>query len=121
MKLTDDEVQAALYCVVEVVDRRRRANIPVPPWMIQLARRLNLTSALSDRGHELDSGGEQSEPERLIGTREAAAILGFSPRHVRRIAGDLDGETISGRVLFSLSTVAEYAQEKTDGRHRRSV
>lgn len=121
MKLTDDETEAALYCCNELIDRRRRAGVPVPAWMIQLARRLDLTSALSSTGHESGGGSESLNSDLHVGSREAAAILGLSTRTVRRLAPDLDGQIIGGRMVFKRSTVVEYAEGRRDGRHSRSI
>ncbi|CAM4228709.1 hypothetical protein MB901379_03586 [Mycobacterium basiliense] len=118
MKLSEDEAEQALYCANELIDRRRGAGVPVPAWMIRLARRLDLTSAVSPRGHEIDSGSAALEPEHLIGSKEAAAILGLSTRQTRRLRSDLDGEMISDRLYFNRDTVVEYAEERLNGRHR---
>lgn len=118
MRLSDDDVERALFCVNEVVGSRLRADVPVPWWMWQLANRLDLsslTSGMSPSGHESDGGSEALETS-LIGTQEAANLLGLSTRHVRRLAADLDGENVRGRMVFKRSTVVEYAQEKRNGR-----
>ncbi|MDT5094855.1 MAG: hypothetical protein QOH60_4218 [Mycobacterium sp.] len=126
MRFTDDEIEAALFCVTETIDRRRRAGVPVPEWMLRLGRRFDLaslTSAMSGRRHESGSEGEQFAEERLMSTKEVALVLCLTPRHVQRIANDLDGEKIGGRLLFRLSAVLEYGQEKSRGdqHHRRRV
>ncbi|GAB3228223.1 hypothetical protein [Mycolicibacterium hippocampi] len=121
MNLSEDETQAALYCVTELVDRRRRAGVPVPNWMTKLGMRLKLASLMSPSGHESGCSETESEADRLIGTSEAATILQMTERHTRRIASDLDGEYIAGRLVFNLFTVTEYAQEKRNGRSGRSI
>ncbi|GJO37411.1 hypothetical protein NJB1604_02150 [Mycobacterium marinum] len=121
MRLSDDEAEQALYCVNELVDRRRRAGITVPHWMTHLGNRLDiasLTSEMSPTGHEFGSDSAPLESDLLVGSREAAGILGLSTRQVRRLAPDLNGEIIGGRIVFRRSTVTEYAQEKRNGRHR---
>jgi hypothetical protein len=115
VKLTPREVEAALYCVNELVDRRARAGIPVPEWMRRLGRKLNLASLMSDDGHEIGSGGEALDSKTLISTTEAAYILGLSTRQVTRLAADLDGENHGGVWVFKRSTVVEYAQERING------
>ena len=112
MKLSDDDVERALYCVNETVDRRRRAGIPVPGWMMRLGRLLDLASLTSDtaaRGHETGCSSEQSE-EMFIGSVETARLLGLSTRQVRRLRGDLEGESVSGRLVFRAAVVNEYAE-----------
>lgn len=115
MRLSDDETEAALYCCNELIDRRRRAGVQVPGWMIRLARRLDLTSALSPRGHESGSNSASLESDLLVGSREAAGILGLSTRQTRRLAPDLGGETIGGRLVFKRSAVIEYAEGRRNG------
>ena len=120
MKLSADDAELALYCVNELVDRRRRAGIPVPQQILILAKRFDLaslTSGMSPRGHENDGGSESLESDHA-GSKEAADILGLSTRTVRRLAPDLDGEIIGGRLVFSRATIIEYAQERRHGRHR---
>lgn len=116
MRLNNDETEWALYCVNELVDRRRRAGIPVPQRMVELARRLDFAALMSASGHELDSDATESEGPVRIGPREAAELLGLSTRQLRRLAADLDGEMIGGRRIYNLRTVSEYAEEKRRGR-----
>jgi hypothetical protein len=120
VKLSEDDIEGALYCVTELIDRRRRANVPVPDWMVRIGRRFNQAS-LSASGHESDPVEQQLDTERLIGTIEAATILGMSERQTRRIASDLDGEIVGQRWAFRLSTVEQYAEEKRNGEPSRSV
>jgi hypothetical protein len=90
--------------------------------MVHLARRLDLTSALSACGHESDSGSESLEPGILIGPRETANLLGLSTRQVRRLAEDLNGEEIGGgRRVYRLLTVVEYAEGRKNGRSGRGI
>jgi hypothetical protein len=121
VRLSPDDIERALYCVSELVDRRARAGIPVPEWMRRLGRQLNLASLMSCDGHETCSAGEALDAETLISTTEAAEILGLSTRHVTRLATDLDGENLGGVWVFKRSTVVEYAQERTSGQHCGSV
>lgn len=122
MNLSGDDIEGALYCVNELVDRRGRAGEPVPDWMRDLASQFDRASlTMSPSGHESADAGAELDPERLIGTTEAARILGVSPRQVRRIANDLDVETIGRRgKTFRHSTVTEYAKEKR-GRHSGGI
>lgn len=123
-RLSDDECELALYCVNEVVDRRSRAGVPVTPKIRHLSRKLDLaslTSEVSASGHEKSGGSERLVSDRLIGSREAANILGLSTRQVRRLASDLDGRKYGGRNLFRLSTVTEYAQERSSERCQRGI
>jgi hypothetical protein len=122
VNLSGDNVERTLYCVNELVARRYRAGEPVPRWMIDLGRQFDMASlSMSPRGHESERAAAELDPERLIGTTEAATILGVSPRQVRRIANDLDVETIGRRgKAFRHSTVAQYAEERR-GRHTGGI
>jgi len=119
VQLSDDDVERALFCVNESVGFRHRARMPVPPWMSDLGRRLDVTSltcGIAAVGNESDCASSVLDTEALIGTREAAAILGLSDRMVRLLANDLEGEKVGGKHVFRLSTVIAYAQEKENGR-----
>lgn len=121
MNLSGDDLQGALYCCNELIDRRARAGIPVPSWMARLAGHLNLAALVSDAGHETSSEPTSLESEELIGSVQAALLLGISPRQLQRLAADLDGQKVCGRWAFQASIVREYAKGRDDGRHRRRV
>ncbi len=125
MNLSGEEVQGALYCCNELIDRRARAGIPVPVWMTRLAGHLNLAALVSDTGQEIGSDPTSLETQDLIGSVQAARLLGISPRQLQRLAADLDGQKICGRWAFQAQVVREYAQARVkggdDGRHRRRV
>ncbi|WP_199253858.1 helix-turn-helix domain-containing protein [Mycolicibacterium mengxianglii] len=116
MRLSNSEIEEALFCVNEVIGWRQRFHQPAPSWMVQLARRFNTASLMSDTGHETGCDEPELESEfLLIGSTEAAEILGLTTRHLGRLARDLDGEKISNRWLFNRNTVIEYAKEKHRG------
>lgn len=71
----------------------------------------SLTSGGSASGHESQSAEAQSGL-RLIGTVEAAHLLGQSSRQVRRLAADLDGQKIGRDWYFNYDTVIEYAKAR---------
>lgn len=121
MRLSDADIAALLYCVTELVDRRSRSGVNVPGWMLKLSKRLDLTSALSARDHEFDSAGAALGTEignSFVGTREAAKLLRLTEASVRRLATDLDGQKVGRDWVFKLSTVLQYAEERSNGRHR---
>lgn len=109
MRLTDDEVRAALYVTSETVRRRQLTGAPIPGWL----RALHRTLTGSVHGTESEAGQEESTPE-LIDTRSAAEILGVSERYTRRIATDLDGTRIGGRWCFNRTTVTDYATARKE-------
>lgn len=116
LALSKADLERLLYCVNEVISRRRLAGIPVPNWMFDLGRRMDIHAladqSMSANGHGSDVAGEQFSKETLIGTREAARLLGLSPRHVRRIASDMDGEKVGGKTVFRLSVINEYRDSR---------
>lgn len=112
MNLNEQETEAVLYCVTELVDRRARAGVPIPAWMHALAQRFDLASLTSPRGHESDGAAAELEMPVLIGSSEAADIIGVTARQVRRLRADLAGEKVGGRMVFNLQTVKEYAEER---------
>lgn len=111
MQLDGQQQQAVRYCVREVMRRRLLTGVPIPNWLRRLDRDLSMSAC----GPKTQV--PQEELETTIDTAEAAALLGYSTRHVRRIAADLDGRLVAGRWIFHRRTVAEYAdaKEHTDG------
>jgi hypothetical protein len=109
VRLNRDETATAYHCVAAVL---RGFNTAPPPWAVsQLYDRLNSeVRSGSQPGHECCCGGEQSEQEKLISSRQAAELLGYSKRHVNRIATSLGGELIDGVRVFRLSQVLDYAE-----------
>ncbi|WP_157932145.1 MerR family transcriptional regulator [Mycobacteroides abscessus] len=48
---------------------------------------------------------------------QAAQILGVTPRHLRRLHADLDGQKVGSRWLFKASIVHEYRNAKEVSAH----
>ena len=46
----------------------------------------------------------------VVTTRQAAELLGVSPRQVRRLAPGLGGHTIAGRLLLDAAAVSEHLE-----------
>jgi hypothetical protein len=86
-----------------------------PRRLVEHHRQLELLAGCAS-GTESAAAQEQSG---LIGTREAAAILGVSTSYVRRIAETvLDGRRIAcNSWIFERKVVEDYAAERD---HRRS-
>lgn len=90
---------------------------PVPPRLAQHLNHLETLTAGSVPA--TDSVAGQTESEELIGTTEAARILGCSTSYVRRIHTDLDGRQITKHGwLFDRSKVEQYAQQRDQYRGR---
>lgn len=118
MSLCGDDLRAALYCCAALLRARQHNGEPIPRWLWTHFERLDAavrTPPQSEPGHESSAPGEQSQSKKLIDAREAATILGCSPRQARRLAPDLDGQLIGDRWLFHRDVVTEYADER---RHR---
>ncbi|WP_280471669.1 helix-turn-helix domain-containing protein [Nocardia cyriacigeorgica] len=110
--MTDDEIRAALYCASEVIRTRQQHAQPVPDWLRRHRAALTAAVEQSVTGQEASGAGSHSETaENLIGTREAAAILGCSKRQAQRLAADLDGWLVGGRWVFRRTDVDRYRQE----------
>ncbi|MGN2640951.1 helix-turn-helix domain-containing protein [Nocardia takedensis] len=102
----------ARYCVADVIQRRRRTGEPIPDWMPRLHARLDaeIETAGSDLGTDRAATSAGSE---LVGTAEAARILGCSARWVRRLVADLDGQRAGHEWVFDRATVTDYAAART--------
>lgn len=118
MWLSEVQLQAALYAVRDVVSRRVLGGQPVRKEVRDLYERL---LAASTGGTENEGAVEESTPEDLIGTEEAAAMLGCSTHWVRRVHADLDGQKSGGRWVFRRPTVNEYANRKCGDRDANRV
>jgi hypothetical protein len=112
VNLTGDDLRAAYYCVAEVVRSRRRTGASIPGWMKIHFDRLDTAVRLSPtRQAVAENGGRAPQSAHgIIGTAEAAAILGWSTRRVQREAGQLGGARVCGRLLFLRETIADYAR-----------
>ena len=115
MNLTRWQVQWCRFGVRQAIAlsalTRARPNPELPNLLQQLEDLLSMSAA----GHESGCNAEELRSDTLIGAIEAASILGCSPRHVRRIAADLDGQFVEGRWVFRRQAVAEYAAAKGVG------
>ncbi|WP_204807778.1 helix-turn-helix domain-containing protein [Mycobacterium riyadhense] len=109
LRLTDDQVEAALFAVSDLVARRRMFGQPIPSAVVALRQQLLI--AASVHGSENNSDAEQLEDE-LIDSDEAAEILGCSTRWVRTIITDLEGRKVAGRWVFHRQTVIDYAASR---------
>jgi hypothetical protein len=107
-----DDTITAYNCVAAVMRGFRTA--PAPWAVTDLYDRLDAEVRMSQSGRECGCGGEESEQDKLISSREAAAILGFTKRHVNRIAESLGGEFVDRRWLFRESVVRQYAEGRNE-------
>ncbi|MBM7278282.1 hypothetical protein JTZ10_10960 [Gordonia rubripertincta] len=106
MDLTVEQARLLHYVVAEFVRRRQLCGQPIPTPVHRLL------AEVSAHGTSKRQQPQQSEPDDLIDTAEAAHILRCTTRNVRRIAANLDGEQVAGRWIFHRPTVIEYATAK---------
>jgi hypothetical protein len=107
--LTMGELQQIFAVLEGEMAHRRRTGRPIPHSMHPL--RAKLLMMLLDDVDEVPVEDAQN-----ITAAEAARLLGCSPRHVRRLAADLDGERVGPVWCFRLSVVEQYARELVRGR-----
>jgi hypothetical protein len=110
VNLTARDLHWAVHCVSGLLDRRRVRYEPIPASLVQAHRRLTAAyTAMSAGGPE--NGSQATQLDERIGTTEAATILGgVTPRHVRRLAKDLDGIKVGTTWTFGRAAVERYAQ-----------
>lgn len=109
MNLSDIEIRAAFYALEEFQRRRRQYGMGIPVPVRRLHARLD--RAVRGGVDQTDTPGRIDDDE--IGTTEAAALLGCSQRHIRRMASDLDGIRIGRDWIFSRRRVIEYSEART--------
>jgi hypothetical protein len=113
MKLCSDHIEVAYNCVAAVM---RGFTTAQPPWAVQhpydeLNREVR---AMSHTGHESGCGREESEPERLLSSRQVASMLGCTKRHVNRRAEALGAVNIDGTNVFRESEILEHLEGRDD-------
>jgi hypothetical protein len=110
LRIPDYLLGGVLYGLGNFIRERQCANRSVPPEVVA-HRWLTIMSA---RGPELDCGEQELEMmDDLIGAKEAAGLLGYSARHVRRLKADLDGARPSGRdLVFRRRSVIQYREAR---------
>ncbi len=111
------EVEAACFGVAGYVRHMTKCiGRPVNPEVLRLLRRLELERSVG--GSESDGEPEEFEVE-LIGTEEAATILGCTTRNVRLLARDLDGRKCGREWIFQRQEVIAYEEARRHGRQHR--
>lgn len=111
------EIEAACFGVAGYVRHMSKCiGRPVHPEVLRLLRRLELERSVG--GSESDTDTEQFETE-LIGTEEAAHILGCTTRNVRLLAKDLDGQQCGREWIFRRHVVQDYQEARKNARRTR--
>lgn len=108
LSLDGDEVRAAYHAVAEFRRARALAGRPCPPQLEQLYRRLDTAYRvpLSPTRHESHCLAGKSNA--WLGTQLVSDMLGWNLRRVQRHAADLDGQLVSGRLVFPAASVEAY-------------
>lgn len=112
MRLSEDQVAAALYAVRDLISRRQLGGRPIPKAVLELHHALSEGSVC---GTEKCSGTEQLDVSDTINAQTAASIIGCSDSFVRRIAADLDGWKVGRDWVFRRQVVVDYAEAKGVG------
>ena len=116
MSFTEQQLRLLIYCTDQERLARNRGKVPGPQgWEDDLIEALAAELAVSPSGQQNGSGeGQLSHEDQWIGSEQAAAILGWHIRTLRRRYADLDGRKVAGSLVFRESTVREYAEALTD-------
>lgn len=105
--LHGDGIRHVLLAVRHIIGRRRREHLPVPVEWAELESAL--TKAMS-ACPQSDSTSPASAETTYMDTRQAAAQLGCTERHARRLAGQLDGKREGGRWVIPESALREHLE-----------
>lgn len=106
MSLENFDLRAALVCARALAACYLPGRLP-PRWLLDHLAHLERVVSGSASGTKHVVQQEESE---LIGTAEAARILGYSTRYVRKIHVSLDGRRIGNGWTFPRKAVEEYAR-----------
>lgn len=118
MSLDERTLRLALWCANQELAARRAGKSPgLQPWNAELVRALELELAVSASGQCQGAELKYSlHEDDWIGSAEAARILRWHERTLRRRASDLDGRKVAGKLVFQASIVRSYAEAVNDGR-----
>jgi hypothetical protein len=117
MTLTPRQWRHVLYCTAEELRERRAGKAPgVRPWNAELVRAVELELAVSLSGQENSTRAAELTYDDPIGSEQAAAILCWHVRTVRRRWEDIGGKKVGRKLVFRESVVRQYAEALTDGR-----
>lgn len=119
MTLPPRQLRQLLYLSSEELRKRRAGKPPgVRPWNAELVRAVELELAVSLSGQENDACTSELAYENWISSEDAASILDWHVRTVRRRRKDIGGRKVAGALVFCERVVREYAG-LTDGRAAR--
>jgi hypothetical protein len=107
--LDDDDARIVTNLVDQLIRERAVAGRPIAYELRAFHRRLDAAVEVSSRRQSAAAHREELGVSR-IGTRQAAALLGWGVRRTQRHAADLGGELVADRLTFDERTVREYAE-----------
>lgn len=113
IQIPDYLLGGVLYALGHFVHERDRAGRGVPAEVRAAHCWLN---TMSSTRHEESCDYTELDHDDLIGTAEAAALLGLTQRQVQRLKNDLGGAQLSGRFIFARRQVVEYAEARREHR-----
>lgn len=119
MRWGERDVRAAYKLAADEMRRRRRTGIPIPGWLHEHNRRLELeTAILSASGQELDesdSGKAELQKPEWFTVDQTAARVHLSERHVRRLAeaGTLPAKRLGRDWMFDPAMVDRWVSERS--------
>ena len=99
-------LEALRYAIAAAQRARRRNGLPPALALSELAA---LVAPLGHGDTPDDPTGESDD----MTTNQAAAVLGLSPRTVRRLASGLGGRLVGGRLLLDRLAVTEHIEGMT--------
>lgn len=113
MHLEPSEARILFHCVDYALMNRSLQGRTIPAEAATLRARLEsaVRASLAVPGEELTGD--------VIGVREAARLLHCAERHVRRLAPEMGGITISGRWVFDREKVEKFARTPRIRRYRK--
>ncbi len=107
--LDNNEARAVTELIGALIRERAVAGRPCAYEVRAFHRRLAAAVEVSSRRQSAAVCREELGVSR-IGTRQAAALLGWGVRRTQRHAADLGGELVADRLTFDERTVREYAE-----------
>ncbi len=114
MKLTGLEIWTVHWHLAKY----KRAGLPITPSFNALHERFDRALRFGDPVSPTRQGNgcapAESDYVELIGTRQAAELLGWTIRRVQRHAADLDGTKVGGRLVFPAEAVKQYRDQLDD-------
>ncbi len=106
--LAGDDVELVRWSLDLAQAHRRRNGLGPSRRVTDLLRVLGATSADMSESPGSDLEIETTREHKTMTINEAAAVLGTSARHARRLAPRLGGERIGGRWLLDAAAVEQH-------------